>query len=163
VKTLLYGIGNVSRGDDAVGILCAERIGAWCAAEGLDGVEVDATYQLQIEDAARIAEVDRVIFLDASVLPIRDIHLEPLVPVMDATHSTHAVSPGCVLALCRELYDRTPEAYALHIRGYAFELGADLQPEAAGNLDAAVAFLREFLVAPATVRRPDGDTQALHR
>lgn len=152
VKTLLYGIGNISRGDDALGILCAERIGAWCTAGGRADVDVDAAYQLQIEDAAKAAEYDRVVFLDASVLEIRDIHLERLAPVLDATHSTHAVSPGCVLALCRELYGKTPEAYALHIRGYAFELGADLQPAAAGNLEAAVAFLQEFLAAPAAAR-----------
>lgn len=153
MKTLLYGIGNISRGDDALGVLCAERIGEWCTAGGMPGVDVDAAYQLQIEDAAKAAEYDRVIFLDASVLDIRDIYLEPLRPLLDATHSTHAVSPGCVLGLCHELYGRTPEAWALHIRGYGFELGAELQPAAAGNLDTAVRFLKEFLAAPAAAQR----------
>jgi hypothetical protein len=73
------------------------------------------------------------------------------------------VSPGCVLALCAELYGRRPETYALHIRGEEFELGAELQPRAGANLDAAVGFLKEFLAAPAEVRRPEGDMQGLHR
>lgn len=148
MKTLLYGIGNVSRQDDAVGVWCAERLESWSKEHGITGVDVDATYQLQIEDSAKVAEYERVLFLDASVLPIRDVHLEPLEPALDATHTTHTVSPSCVLGLCRELYGRTPEAYALHIRGRAFELGAPLTGEAAANLERAVAFVQSFLSAP---------------
>jgi hydrogenase maturation protease len=148
MKTLLYGIGNISRQDDAVGILCAERLESWSRDNGRPGVDVDATYQLQIEDAAKIAEYDRVLFLDASVLPIRNVFLERLEPSIDATHTTHAVSPACVLGLCRELYGRTPDAYVLHIHGEAFELGESVTDRAAANLDRAVAVVQEFLTIP---------------
>jgi hydrogenase maturation protease len=148
VKTLLYGIGNISRQDDAVGIWCAERLESWSQELGLDNVDVDATYQLQIEDSAKVAEYDRVLFLDASVLPIRDVLCERLEPAMDATHTTHSVSPACVLGLCRELYGRTPEAYAVHIRGHAFELGSPVTGSALANLDRAVAFVQELLSTP---------------
>lgn len=148
MKTLLYGIGNVSRQDDAVGIRCAEQLEEWARWEGVRELTVDATYQLQIEDAAKVADFERVLFLDASVLPVEGIHLERLEPAVDATHTTHAVSPACVVGLCRELYDRAPEAYALHIRAYEFELGAPITGGAAANLERAVAFLREFLTPP---------------
>jgi hydrogenase maturation protease len=154
MKTLLYGIGNVSRQDDAVGIWCAERLESWSRARGFTDVDVDATYQLQIEDSAKVASYDRVVFLDASVRPIQDIHLEPLEPSIDATHTTHAVSPSCVLGLCRELYGRTPEAYALHIRGEGFELGAPVTGKAATNLRRAVTFVQEFLTAPSPTVSP---------
>ena len=147
MKTLLYGIGNISRQDDAVGIWCAERLERWSSETGITGVDVDATYQLQIEDSAKVAEYDRVLFLDASVLPISHVHLEPLEPIVDATHTTHSVSPACVLGLCRELYGRTPEGYAVHIRGNAFELGAPVTGDAAANLERAVLFVQEFLTA----------------
>jgi hydrogenase maturation protease len=148
MKTLLYGIGNISRQDDALGILCAERLEAWSRGRDCAGVEVDATYQLQIEDAAKIAEYDRVVFLDASVLPVPEVHLERLEPAIDATHTTHAVSPACVLGLCRELYGRTPDAYALHIHGEAFELGESVTDRAAANLDRAVAVVQDLLTIP---------------
>ncbi len=148
MKTLLYGIGNISRQDDAVGVLCAERLADWSRGRGDASVDVDATYQLQIEDAAKVAEYDRVLFLDASVLPISDVLLERLEPAIDATHTTHAVSPSCVLGLCRELYGRSPEAYALHIRAEEFELGASVTDRAAAHLRRAVSLMQKFLSIP---------------
>lgn len=149
MKTLLYGIGNISRQDDAAGILCAERLDEWCRNGGPAGVAVESGYQLQIEDAEAIAGYDRVIFLDASLGPEEDVRLERVMPRFDTTHTTHAVSPECVLALCRELYGKTPEAYALHIPARAFELGAPMTPDAERHLERALAVVRTFLAGPA--------------
>jgi hydrogenase maturation protease len=149
MKTLLYGIGNVSRQDDAVGVLCAGRLEEWCRDGGPAGVTVESGYQLQIEDAEAIAGYDRVIFLDASVASGDDVRLEPVAPRFDATHTTHAVSPECILALCRELYGRTPETYALHIPVREFELGVPMTPDAGRQLERAVALVRTFLAGPA--------------
>jgi len=77
------------------------------------------------------------------------VHLEPVAPAFDASHTTHAVSPECVLALCRELYGKTPETYALHIPALRFELGAPMTPEAERNLERAVVMVRTLIAEPA--------------
>lgn len=60
---LIIGIGNPSRGDDALGPLAIERL------EALDlaGVELLTDFQLQVEYALDLAGRRRVIFVDASV------------------------------------------------------------------------------------------------
>ena len=58
------------------------------------------------------------------------------------------VPKGEVLGLAGHLFGRHPAAYALAIRGYAFdEFGEGLSPRASANLDAAVAFMVETMRA----------------
>ena len=60
-KTILIGIGNDGRGDDALGWLFADQFADNSA------LEVAYRYQLQIEDAALIGQYDCVVFVDASL------------------------------------------------------------------------------------------------
>ncbi len=65
-KILVYGYGNPGRQDDGLGIELAEEIDRWCSESGITNVQTDTNYQLNLEDAAGIAQYDVVIFADAS-------------------------------------------------------------------------------------------------
>jgi hypothetical protein len=52
-----------------------------------------------------------------------------------------------VLALCRELYGRTPQAWILAIRGYDWDVGEGLSEGAERNLAAALDLLSDFIAS----------------
>lgn len=137
---LVLGIGNPSRGDDALGPLALEALEGALAAEGLAGVaDVVTDFQLQVEHALDAAGRTLVVFVDATVEGDGPYAWSPAVPsAVEATHSTHALSPGAVLAVCRRLGMPVPRAEVLAIRGEAFALGAPLSVAAAAHLRAAV-------------------------
>jgi len=144
---LVVGIGNPSRGDDALGPLCIERL----AALNLPGVALLSDFQLQVEYALDLLGRRQVIFVDAALDSPAPFSFTPAVAAQDASFSSHAMSPAAVLQACWTLYGEQPEAWVLGIRGQDFALGANLSPEAAAHLDAAVAFLGERL--PAEINR----------
>ncbi|MCG6870447.1 MAG: hydrogenase maturation protease [Gammaproteobacteria bacterium] len=135
---LLIGIGNPSRGDDAIGPFAIERL------EGLDlpDTELFTDFQLQVEHALDLVGRDEVIFIDAAVSGPEPFSFAPVTPAADASTSTHALSPAAVLdALQRVTEARQPAAYVLAIRGYGFELGAPLSEKAGENLEDALRML----------------------
>jgi hydrogenase maturation protease len=145
MKILVYGIGNTSRQDDGVGAACAERLAEWCRQEGLTEVTIRTGLQVNVEDAAAMAEAEMVLFLDASVANIDGVFLEPLTGANGNSFSAHTLSPHTVLGICRSLYGRDPEAYALHIRGVRFEVGDTITKEAEQNVATAVRTAKEIL------------------
>ena len=66
MKILIYGYGNPGRQDDGLGNAFTNRIQEWVAIEGLHDFHFDSNYQLNIEDAEAISNMDLVIFADAS-------------------------------------------------------------------------------------------------
>jgi len=142
-RTLVIGIGNPSRGDDAIGPLAMERL----AALGLTDVELLTDFQLQVDYALDIAGRSDVVFIDASVDADAPFEFAPVAPAADASVTTHALSPAAVLETLRRLGGEVPPAHVLAVRGYAFELGAPLSTQAAQNLDAAIAMLAARLDA----------------
>jgi hydrogenase maturation protease len=150
---LVLGVGNPSRGDDALGALFVDRAGHALRAEVLAGqVELITDFQLQIEHALDLVGRRRVVFVDASVRAEAPYTYARVAPFRDASFSTHAMSPAAVLETHRSVVGEPPPAWVLAIRGERFELGEDLTPNAAANLDAAVAFFvdyaRAFLQTP---------------
>lgn len=141
---LVYGYGNPGRGDDGLGVAFCEAIEKL----GLAGIAVETNYQLNVEDAATIAERDIVLFVDASRADIDSFRLSVLQPTPRIEFTTHAMSPGSVLALCHELYGAHPAAFILEIKGHAWELGDPLSAEAGRHLDEAVAFMTPLLRDP---------------
>jgi len=146
MKTLVYGYGNPGRQDDGLGVVCAEEIEKWIKAEGISDIETDSNYQLNIEDAATIAAYDRVIFIDATIEPINDI----LFTKVDASEAhieftMHAVSPSFVVDLCNKIYQKTPDVWLMHIKGYEWELAEGLTEKGKINLEKSLKFLKEEL------------------
>ena len=110
-------------------------------------VTVDANYQLSIEDAATLAEHDVAVFVDASVEAEAPFTLRQVAAASTVSFTSHSVSPGSIVAICREHFGATPETWVLGIRGYAFEFTEGLTTEARENLDKAVAFIQERIQA----------------
>lgn len=139
---LVFGWGNPSRGDDALGPLFVERI----AAMHIPGVECLTDFQLQVEHALDIEGRQLVLFVDASLDAEPPFAIRQIDPATDADFSTHVLAPEAVLRVLAELHDiAPPPALVLAIRGEAFDLGADLSAAARSNLDLACEWARQWL------------------
>lgn len=134
---LIIGIGNPSRGDDALGPLLVDRLEALA----LTGVELLTDFQLQVEYALDLRGREEVVFVDASLDAPAPFTCTPVVATEDASYSSHELSPGAVLHAYRTLFDEPPPASVLAIRGESFELGEGLSETAARHLEAAVDFM----------------------
>jgi hydrogenase maturation protease len=137
-RTLVLGIGNPSRGDDALGPLLLDRL----AALDLPDVELLTDFQLGPEHALDLVGRERVIFVDAAAQGEAPFRFAPLSPAHDASALTHVLSPEAVLDVFVTVTRLTlPSAFVLAIRGSEFGLGKPLSPAAAAHLEAALAFL----------------------
>jgi hydrogenase maturation protease len=143
MKILIYGYGNPGRQDDGLGIKMAELIEEWAKAASVKDVETESNYQLNIEDAEKISGYDLVIFVDASQeRDLANFVLEEVRPVKDKIEFTmHAVSPGYILYLAKELFGAAPEVKVLKIKGYEWDFKEGLSPSAVLNLERAFQFL----------------------
>jgi len=131
---LLFGWGNPSRGDDALGPQLIERIEAL----NLPGVACLTDFQLQVEHALDLENRQRILFIDASIEAAAPFRHSRLLPARDASFSTHAITPESVMQVYVDLHDDDPPpCYQLAIRGERFELGEPLTPNASAHLDAA--------------------------
>ena len=143
---LVLATGNPSRGDDALGPLLAERL----EDAALAGVEVLVDFQLQIEHALDLEGRRCVIFVDAGTGTPAPYQWCDVEPVADFRHTTHALSPGAVLATCLRCVDGPlPRARSLCVRGESFELGAPLSAAASRHLELAWIALHEACEAAA--------------
>ncbi len=141
---LVFGWGNPSRGDDALGPLFVERIEAM----NLPGVECLTDFQLQVEHALDLHDRRRVLFVDASIAAAAPFTAERIEAAKDESFSTHAISPQSVLQVYRDLEDEeAPPCWLLAIRGERFELGEPPSDAAQQNLEAALRWATEWLVA----------------
>lgn len=140
-KTLLIGIGNDGRGDDALGWLFADRF-AECS-----DLEVVYRYQLQVEDAELISAYDRVIFVDASVQEMETgFCFQPCLPVASVHFSTHKVDPATILWLAKEMYQAPVHGYVLAIQGYEWELQQGLSEKATQHFQQALFYFEQHIL-----------------
>ena len=142
-KTLVIGFGNPGRLDDGLGPALAEVVDKL----KIEGVSVDSNYQLEIEDAAEIAQYDHVLLADASVNCAEPFEFYEVHPKREGPGFTsHSVKPEALLAMSEDLFGRRPETYILAIRGYEFnEFGERLSEQAQKNLEAAGTFVTGLL------------------
>lgn len=138
---LLIGIGNCSRRDDGLGWAFLDEI----KKKLTTGAELVYKYQLNIEDAELISETDTVIFIDAFSGELENgFSFEKCMPVDSFEFTTHALSPGVIVSLCKNLYDSEPDAYVLKIQGTEWELKDGLSPLAKNNLRKAFVIFKEI-------------------
>ena len=143
-EVLLFGIGNSGRRDDGLGWAFLDRVQGETPFAG----RVEYRYQLQVEDAALVNRAEHVVFVDACEGDLPEgFRWQPCEPSRDFEFTTHALPPGAVLHLCRELYGKTPEANVLTIRGSCWDLQTGLSPQAERCLDQALRFFREQVLA----------------
>ena len=141
---LVFGWGNPSRGDDALGPLFIEGI----TAMNLPGVECLTDFQLQIEHALDLHGRSRILFVDASIDATAPFTVSAIEPGKDASFTSHAMTPQSVLQVYRDLEDADPPpCLLLAICAERFELGEALTPAAQDHLAAALAWARPWLTA----------------
>ena len=143
-KILLVGYGNPAREDDGLGPGAAEAI----EARSIEGVTVEANYQLMVEDAAAVAEHDIVIFIDATTSGKEPFDFIRLHPKQPKTFNSHLIEPETVLGLAQDLFTADIEAYMLGIRGYSFTMFREhMTPQAQENLEKAVVQMVQHALA----------------
>ena len=147
---LVFGWGNLSRGDDALGPLFIDQVrDTWAVDRGVECLE---DYQLQIEHALDLGGRQRVLFVDASLTCNAPFEVTPLRAMQDASFTTHAMSPQALLQVFQQLRgEAPPPCTLLAIRGDSFELGEPPSAEALSNLAAALAWAHAWLDEPQTL------------
>lgn len=146
---LVFGIGNESRGDDALAPLLLRQL----QTEDIRHVELIEDYQLQVEHVTDLLDRSAVLFVDADMSCIEPFHFSGIAAEKDSSYTSHVLTPFALLHTYRLVYGTdAPPAFLLRIRGYDFELGNPLSDKAAANLELAAKLVRE-LCAGAGLRR----------
>ncbi len=136
-KTLLIGIGNIGRGDDAVAWYFIDQMAVLYPEQFI----IEYRYQLQIEDADLIASYQRVVFIDAHMLHYQNGFDWQIVKPRDmGSFTSHELLPEQVLYLCQSIFKKTPETHVLAISGKSFNLEYKMTDYARLNLENALAF-----------------------
>ena len=138
---LVIGYGNTLRRDDGVGSKVAEAV----AALHLPGVNVMVRHQLVPELAEPISQARGVIFVDGTVnangdAELREIAARPAGPIL-----AHAIDPRSLLALAKEIFERSPPAWSLAIPVEDLGFGDGLSPRAAAGLQSALTQLQSLI------------------
>jgi len=143
---LLFGYGNLSRGDDALAPLLLEKIEAEI---DVNKIEILTDFQLQIEHALDLENRELVLFIDASVACEQAFDFCELQPEADKSYTTHAMSPAAVLQVYQSIKKSPPPpCFLLSIQGLSFELGESLTAQAVKNLEQAQVFTEQLLQHP---------------
>ncbi|MDZ7591827.1 MAG: hydrogenase maturation protease [Rubrivivax sp.] len=143
---LVFGWGNASRGDDALGPLFVQRLPDLLGAAQRSRVELLEDYQLQVEHALDLVGRERVLFVDASVDAAAPFTVAPVMAAETADAASHALQPAALLRVYRQLHGRAePPCTLLAIRGEQFGLGRPLSEAAASNLEAALRWARDWI------------------
>lgn len=122
-KCLILAWGNLSRGDDAAGLLIAESLESKVSAD----VVIRAFHQLGPELAEDIAASEHVIFIDAHVKPEwPDLVCQEVNPAAEYSPDSHSSGPEELVALAEVLYHRRPKAHLVAPRAFDTTFGSDL-------------------------------------
>lgn len=139
---LLLGYGNTMRQDDGAGWLVASQLAPLY--HDTD-VVVCATHQLMPEHAARVAQAEQVIFVDASVMgPAGQVHIQSIQPAT-YLNDAHTLQPADILYLAEVLYGHSPSALLVTIAGVEFGLGDQLSATTLKAIPTAVAQIKRLL------------------
>ena len=126
-ETLIIGIGNPLRGDDALG---------WAAIEALEasGLPPDTrtlcVQQLTVDLAEAVAAARQVFFVDARAAePAGALYVAPIeADTCMETYLAHFFDPRALLAAVQALYGHHPGAMLFSINATSFDYGAPISP-----------------------------------
>jgi len=149
MNTLFIGYGNPDRQDDGVawhvltGI--ANQLGLETSPSWEDPLpscpKVEFSFNLQLtpEVAEDLTAYDRVCFVDAHTGKIpQNVQMIDVVPEYQTSPFTHHLTPEMLLSMCASMYDKTPEAILISVRGYEFGFETELSPFTASLVTEAV-------------------------
>ncbi len=139
---LLIGYGNPGRLDDGLGPALAFKLEAL----SMQGLSVEADYQLVVEHAHEIAKYDAVIFADSTVEGDAPYFFREIHPTPKEAFTSHSFSPETILFFAKTIFNARAKGYILGMRGYEFDrFGEYLSDKAKQNLDAAFEFIQDAL------------------
>ena len=150
---LVFGWGNPSRGDDALGPLLVEQL-AGLAQMSSGRLECLTDFQLQVEHALDLVGRERVLFVDAAIGLRTPFEVSTVVPAPGVSFTTHALAPEALLQVYTDLESaEPPPCTLLAIRAQRFELGEAPGEQALADLalalDWAMAWTRQTEEVPA--------------
>jgi hydrogenase maturation protease len=137
-KLLVIGYGNELRGDDGVGPTVAEIVERW----NLDGVQAIVCPLLTPELADPVSKAQIAVFVDAAIGNPGNVLFSKLEPYESSQIIAHAADPRTMLALARDVFGHTPEAWWLQIPVSKLEFGQEFSPDAQRGMAEAVKKLR---------------------
>ncbi|MBD3184366.1 hydrogenase maturation protease [Candidatus Poribacteria bacterium] len=139
--TIVIGYGNFHRQDDGVGHYIVQEVERQ-AGESIDTV---CCHQLGIEQSETIKDYDIVIFADAYVgHREEDLKVASLEATFTQSAFTHHLKPDSLLALTQNIFQKTPKAYIVSVKGYDFDFGTDLSTRTQKWADIAVKKILEL-------------------
>lgn len=135
-ETLVIALGNPLRQDDGVGLAVAQAL------RGRGRLDVRVVHQLLPELAESLSRAPLVVFVDARRGgPPGGVKRERVVGDRRDWSGSHVLDPARLIGLCRSLYGRAPEAWAVSISGQQFGFGDDLSEPVRRAVPAAVRFV----------------------
>ncbi len=149
MKTLLIGIGNTLREDDAAGPETVRRFRR--GRPDTPDLETLTVTQLLPEHSARFAEAERVIAVDCAVS--EDVETEVQVTRVTASGEAasgmdHTLSLEGLLGLCERVYGRVPETWLVTLPGTQFGYAEEVSAEMKAIVDEAVRQLERLSYPP---------------
>lgn len=137
-RVVVFGYGNTSRGDDAIGPLLLAQL----AAQQWPGVVCIEDFQLQIEHALDMVGASLVLFIDAGTGTPAPYSFTEVQAGGQFTAFSHALLPQSVLAVYRQVQgSEPPPAFVLCVRGERFGLGEAMSDEGTARMALAQALL----------------------
>jgi len=138
---LVFGYGNPSRGDDALGPEFVRRLEVRCADAIAHGaLDVLTDFQLQVEHALDLRGREQVYFVDATTeAGAPGFAVRPVSAARRVEFTTHALSPEALLHTYTSVVRQpVPETFVIAIQGTHFALGDAMSADAEAHLSAAL-------------------------
>jgi Ni,Fe-hydrogenase maturation factor len=164
LRVLLFGVGNPSRGDDALGwdfldhffkVFSGEdsfeEKSVSVKSEDFSTLTFRKSLQLGLEDAEYCNQFDSVYFIDASVDEGFDNYrLREISDNFTSQVFSHSQNPDSIIHLSRKLFSSNVKANVLEIKGKQFELGESKSQFAEENLKKAISYFQEEILGNAS-------------
>ncbi len=163
-RVLILGYGNPLRADDGLGWHAAKRLAPTLA--GSD-VEIITRHQLTPDLAEPVSRAERVIFIDAQAGgPPGELAIREVAPLTNApVLLSHSLDPAALLALARQLYGTSPQAFVLSVASQSFGYSQELSPEVQSSLPELLRRARCLAAVDGNPiqRRPETEPSAVYR
>jgi hydrogenase maturation protease len=158
MNTLFIGYGNPDRQDDGVAwhvlVGIAQQLGLESSSSWEDPLPstptVDLRFELQLtpEMANDLTAFDKVCFVDAHTGKIpEDVQMVDVLPEYQTSPFTHHLTPEMLLSLFETLYNKTPQAILISVRGFQFGFETELSHETANLTPQAIQLAMNWLLA----------------
>jgi len=140
-STLIIGYGNSLRGDDGIGL----KVATEAEKLGISGARSLRCHQLTPELAATIAELDRVIFVDAGI-NCNTVQVQAIQPEeATGTQMGHFCDARSLLAISQILYGYAPPAWLITIPALNFDFGEQFSSFAENGAIEALKIIEKLL------------------